>query len=184
MSIQGFERCLDVVLLPENDGQPFHTTPGDVGGATNLGITFYIYDSWCRAHKGFGVSPVEFEACTRRDFEPIYHAWYWLAVVGDRLPVGVDLVLFETAVCSGAGTAACIARRTLGFSPGSLDQRTINAIQCYNDKLAFIRKFNACHLTYLQSLHSEEFIRGWTARANRDEATAEAWRQNLSNGEH
>ena len=99
MTSPAFERALTFVLAWEG---AYVDHPSDPGGATNLGVTQAVYDSWRRAR---GETPRSVRLITRAEAAAIYHTSYWLAVAGDQLPEALALATFDAAVHSGPARA-------------------------------------------------------------------------------
>lgn len=176
MSTSGFNRVMDFVWRPENDGQPFHSTAGDPGGATAWGATYRWWSAWVVQQGHPAPSLAQFEAMSRDDFLPYYHDEVWVPIMGDRLPVGVDLVVAECAVLSGAGVAALLLRKALGLVPGHFISETI--VRCIPPPRglpSFIDRFCSLHDTYDHLAGENAFQGGWHNRVLRGRGTAMAW---------
>lgn len=118
-----FEQCLKFVLTWEG-GYVHHRF--DRGGATNQGITQRTYDEW-RESKDLPLQPAGFMEQSERD--SIYRERYWGPVRGEQLPPPVDLVVFDSAVNCGPGTAARWLQRAVGAKPdGIVGARTLEAV--------------------------------------------------------
>lgn len=102
--IDPFDIALAFNYRPENDGQGFHMTPNDPGGATSWGVTFGTWASWQRMH-GAGALLSVFQTLGPDDFRPLYRAWFWNACRCDSLPLGVGLTVFDAAVGSAPAHA-------------------------------------------------------------------------------
>lgn len=176
MSYAGFQRCLAVTWLPANDGQPYHVTPGDAGGPTAWGVTLAVFVAWRAKHGQPSATADDLAAATQDDLADIYHADFWCAVQGDHLPVGVDLIAFETAVGSGPGWAARLLKRALGVAEDfRMDTATVRTAQAQN-AASLVRRYNAAHLAYVDSLgDARKFRGGWDRRIEADGVTALGW---------
>jgi lysozyme family protein len=176
MSWAGFERCLGVAWLPQNDGQAYHVTPGDHGGPTAWGVTFTTFTAWRLKHGKFAPSLDDFRWAPTDELANLLHAEFWLPVAGDRLQVGVDLIMFEIALGSGPGRAAQLLKRTLGISENyRLDPATIRTALAANT-IGLIRRLNETHLAFVDSLDGAHlFGRGWDRRIKNDGDTAIGW---------
>lgn len=102
-----FKDCLRVTLGYEG-GISNH--PKDPGGLTNKGVTQRVYTAY---RKGKGVPERSVRELTELELQDIYRKQYWAQVGGDELPAGLDLVLFDYAVNSGAGKAVKDLQREL-----------------------------------------------------------------------
>jgi lysozyme family protein len=103
-----FNRSVKLVLRSEAG---FVDDPKDPGGATNLGITIAVLKKW----RGHAVSKEDVRKLTIAEASKIYHANYWLLAWGDRLPVGIDYIVFDIAVNSGITPALNMLRERLGL---------------------------------------------------------------------
>jgi lysozyme family protein len=93
-----FETCLGFVLKEEGG---FVDHPQDPGGATNHGITKDTWEAWAKKP----ATVADIRNLTVADVVPIYRDRYWEAAKCPRLPLGVDLAVFDFAVNSGPATA-------------------------------------------------------------------------------
>ena len=178
MSWAGFERAQAFSLQPRFDGQGFHVTPGDPGGATIEGVTFGTFTEW-RVRNGNATPDLnDFRNCRPEELEDLRHAMFWLPCAGDRLPVGPDLISWEIAYGSGTGWAARLLKRALGVPENfRLDAATVRTA-CCQDAASLVRKLSAVHLTYVDRLAgAHRFGRGWAIRIAAAEQTALKWIQ-------
>lgn len=119
--IGNFPPGLGFAMRPENDGNPFHVDPDDPGGATKWGITMPALSDW-RMENGSPTPTVrDLENLAEFERDAIYAANYWLRVNGDRLPLGVDLMVFDFGVTSGAAMSAKVLQRVAGLSDHFID---------------------------------------------------------------
>lgn len=145
-----FEACLTQTLIFEGG---YSNNSHDPGGATMNGVTQRVYDSYRRS-KGRAKQPVK--ALLPIEREDIYKSGYWDLVNGDSVPSGVDMVLFDYAVNSGA----------------SRPNRTYRSIQPCEPKQA-IRLISASRLAFLQGLSTWQYFgRGWGSRVGAVELCA------------
>jgi lysozyme family protein len=181
VSEAGFQRCLAVAWLPQNDGQPLHTTSGDPGGATNWGVTYALFAAWRLAHHMPYPSVSDFAAATKDEMANIIRAWIWLPVHGDSLPVGPDLMLFEMALMSGPGTAARVLQGVLGVpADGAIGDITLAAVGAYKP-IVLIELLTTAYLRHVNGLSTAPlFGDGWDRRIEADEATAQSWITNAA----
>jgi lysozyme family protein len=87
-----FDKAVQFVLSDKIEGG-YVNNPADPGGETNFGISK-------RAHPN-----VDIKNLTREGAIAIYKREYWDPIGGDDLPAPLDLVLFDSAVNEGPGTA-------------------------------------------------------------------------------
>ena len=175
VSAGNFGRCLAVAWLPENDGQPLHTTPGDAGGATRLGVTFANFAAW-RQHNGQPAPSLDaFAAADTSELSALIETWIWTPIAGEHLPLGADLIAFEMAFGSGPGEAARLMQAALGVPrDGDIGPVTLAAATAM-DPAGLVRLLTAAHRSYVDCLGEPAFQGGWDARIDRDEATALGW---------
>lgn len=110
MAKDNFRRCLEFTLQFEG-GWSDH--PRDPGGATMKGITLATFSQYL----GRRATKTELRNITTSQMESIYRLRYWNLVDGDKLPAGVDLMLFDVAVNSGAGRAHSFDDATATLRP-------------------------------------------------------------------
>jgi lysozyme family protein len=90
--------------------------PQDPGGETKYGISKRSYPD------------LDIAALTLEGAREIYQRDFWAPLACDQLPSPVALVLFDTAVNSGVGTAAKILQQILGVkSDGAIGPVTVAA---------------------------------------------------------
>ena len=105
-----FNQCLDFTLQYEGG---YVNNPHDPGGPTNLGVTIVTL-----SHElGRRATIPEVRLLTAGSVTPIYRKKYWNLVDGDELPKGVDLMMFDISVNSGAGRADEWNRATGHLAP-------------------------------------------------------------------
>lgn len=117
-----FADCLPRVLAHEGG---FVDDPKDPGGATNLGITLGTLSHWLN----HPATVDDVRALTPATVAPIYQTSYWNAAACDRLPAGVDYMVFDLAVNSGPGRAARFLQEAVGVTPdGAIGNQTLTAV--------------------------------------------------------
>ena len=90
-----FKRALAFVLRWEGG---FVNNPSDKGGATNMGITQYTYNSWL---KSLGLASRDVRHITRSEVEQIYYKNYWRKAGCHNMSPKFALLAFDTAVNMG-----------------------------------------------------------------------------------
>lgn len=113
----GFDHCVGFTLLPQDDGQPFHVTSGDRGGATAWGITRATLSRWL----GCPASMDDVKALTREEAQNIYRRWYWDTIGGDLLPAGIDLMVFDHGVVAGEAQSVMELQQVLHMTGDQID---------------------------------------------------------------
>lgn len=153
-----FQRSLTAVLAHEG-GYVDH--PKDPGGATNLGITFAVLQSW----RGRPITKADVKALTNSEAAAIYKANYWDKVRGDDLPAGVDYAVMDFAVNSGVFRSATYLQEIVGVAPdGKIGPLTLQAVAAW-DAVKLIEKLSANRLAFLKRLSTwPTFGKGWSSR--------------------
>ena len=88
----------------------------DPGGPTKGGITLPTLSRFA----GRAATAAELEAMTRDTAAAIYAALFWQAVSADEIAAGLDFMVFDMDVLSGANSARCL-QRLAGFSGADVD---------------------------------------------------------------
>jgi lysozyme family protein len=172
MAANGFARALPRVLAHEGG---YVNDPHDLGGATNKGITFRVYDAY-RTRKGLPTRDVR--DLSAAELQDIYRLQYWNAVKGDELPPGLDYVLFDGAVNSGPSQSIKWLQRALGnvVVDGQIGEATLAAVAEHGDPVRLIDAVCERRMTYLQALRTwPRFGKGWTKRVDGVRKTARTW---------
>ena len=110
-----FHRCIDRILAEEG-GLSAH--PDDPGGLTNYGISQRSYPT------------LDIAALTLDAAKALYRRDYWQPIHGDQLPPGLDLLLLDSAINQGAGTAIKLLQQALRIKDdGVLGPITLTAAE-------------------------------------------------------
>ncbi len=135
--------------------------PVDPGGATNLGITLRVLAVW----RHTAVTSSDVKNLGPDEAAAIYRAHYWNIVLGDSLPSGIDLMVFDAGVNLGTFRSAALLQKALGVdADGAIGPQTLAALKsapthAVIDRLAQERQ------SYYESLPIyAHFARGWTSR--------------------
>ena len=158
MARKSYLTCLNFTFRYEG-GYVWHKD--DPGGPTNFGITQNVLAGW----RGKPVSSTDVKNMTRQEAGDIYRANYWVAVRGDDLPAGIDLVVWDYGVNSGPSRAIKALQGALGIKvDGFIGAATLDAAAKANhyeiisavcrQRQAFVRRLS----TYAT------FGKGWKAR--------------------
>jgi lysozyme family protein len=136
-----------------------------------MGITRKTLSAW----RGEPASREDVMMLERHEASRIYREKFWMAMAGDDLPDGLDLVLFDDGVLSGPRTAIRDLQRALHITvDGVMGQDTLAALAArpVTDTIALLQ---AERLARLKSLpHFALFGRGWSRRLQRIERQAKA----------
>jgi lysozyme family protein len=161
-----FDACLAHLLKHEGG---FVNHPSDPGGATNLGVTQAVWEDWIDRT----VSEENMRALTPAKVAPLYKELYWDRIKGDKLPSGVDYLVFDAAVNSGVSRAAKWLQTTVAaVADGAIGEQTLKLVMLTNP-LMLIDKYSANRLAFLQRLATwPTFGKGWERRVEEVRATA------------
>lgn len=169
---QNFAKSLQRVLVYEGG---YSNHPSDPGGPTNKGIIQRVYDGY---RKSEGLEPRSVRELTKAELTDIYRRQYWDKVQADRLPAGVDFVMFDSAVNSGPSQATKWLQRALGSVQvdGELGEATAAATLAHPDHDALIAGLLSRRLGMLQNLRTwPVFGNGWGSRVASVRAIGQAW---------
>lgn len=168
-----FTDALDFVLQQEGG---FVNDPHDPGGMTNLGVTARVWQQWT------GNAPTEatMRALTPAQVAPLYRAWYWDKVLGDQLPVGLALCLFDFAVNAGPSRAVKLLQAVCGAPvDGDIGPGTLRALQAYITSIGLaklIARYCDARRDYYRARPTfDHFGKGWLGRVDRVEKVALTW---------
>jgi lysozyme family protein len=166
MAAENFSKALEHLLRSEGG---YSNHPSDPGGATNLGVTQAVWEDWIDRT----VSEENMRALTPAKVAPLYREMYWDRVKGDKLPSGVDYLVFDAAVNSGASRAAKWLQTTVGaVADGAIGEQTLKQVLLTNPQM-IIDKYSANRLAFLQRLSTwPTFGKGWERRVKEVQATA------------
>ena len=151
-----FARAVAFVLDPRNDGQPYHVTPGDPGGATAYG--------WALKENP-DLTDADLRAMTPTIAAERYYARFWPAIKGDQLPENLHLPMLDTAVVEGPRTAIKCLQRALGLVDdgviGPVTLRTAHALAGNG----LLEKFGAERIVEMSNCQNwPHDRRGWSRR--------------------
>lgn len=138
----------------------------DTGGTTRWGISK-------RAHPD-----VDIVNLTREGAYRIYEERYWRQIGADKLPRGLDLLVFDAAVNMGCITAVRMLQKVLRVNEdGIMGPRTVNAVRAYVPQSELRALYNELRLrSYIELARSkpiyQQYLHGWSCRVMRlaDEA--------------
>lgn len=169
-----FERCLRLVLAHEG-GYVDH--PSDPGGATNLGVTLGVAKAAGLDKDGDGdVDKADVKALTPADAAKVYHERYWLPTACDKLPSGVDYIVFDTAVNMGVSRAAKYLQTAVAVRPdGAVGPVTLAAVAKMAPRVLIGLIFVQRRAFYTSSVNYPVFGKGWIRRLNAVSAQSELW---------
>lgn len=162
-----FAACVQIVLRHEGG---FVDHPADPGGATNHGISLRYartLGSMLDLNGDGVVNREDILLVTPAKAAMVYRQWFWQDVRADDLPAGIDLVVFDFAVNSGAGRAAKHLQRAVGAEQdGFIGPATLAAVRLAASRpRSVIDAVCDSRLVFLRGLRTwPTFGRGWSAR--------------------
>ncbi len=161
-----FTKTILPIVLRHEGGKV--DNPRDPGGRTNMGIIQRTYNGYRssigKAHQDvFLIAKIEVAAIYTRD--------YWGKIRGAKLPHGVDLATFDSAVNSGPRQGVKWLQGALGVNrDGGMGPVTIKAVSKAHAAPVVVAMCSA-RMGFLRRLrHWSTFKRGWTRRVAEIEA--------------
>lgn len=159
--METFDRCIRAVLSEEG-GLSNH--PQDPGGLPRFGISSRAYPH------------LDIRALTMDAAIAIYRRDYWNPIRGMDLPPALALLVFDSAVNQGVGTAARLLQKAVGVTEdGNIGPVTLRAALAVPLEQALIDFCAERALRYEFNRNEETFGRGWYRRLFRMYATALEW---------
>lgn len=161
-----FKKCLEIVLKSEGG---YVNDPRDSGGRTNLGVTQAVWEEWV----GHQVTEKDMRELTPEKVAPMYEMKYWRTSYCEKLPTGLNLLVFSMAVNAGSGRAVKLLQRTVGcVEDGVIGPKTLAQIKEKN-ALDLIDKYSETRKAYYEGLKSfPVFGKGWIARVEKERSEA------------
>lgn len=151
-------------ILREEGGYVDH--PSDPGGATNKGITLSSY----RRYVNPSGTKEDLKKLTVGEAEAVYAKQFWAPVMGDDLPAGLDLAVFDFAVNSGPRRAIRYLQELLGDVEvdGAMGPQTLASVNRIRSIPHFIDAYMAKRDAFLRKLKTwKVFGKGWSRRLTR-----------------
>ena len=171
-----FPACLAFTERLNNDGQAFHKTAGDRGGATAWGVTLGEFQHH-QVAAGFPC-PTEddLRKATKEQLAGITRADYWNTTRAADLRPGADLCVFDFGFGSGPPTSVLVLQRALNAMGGKLvEDKKIGpaTISTANGmpQSVLITRLGAAHEAFYRRIvagdaSQAKFINGWVRRNN------------------
>ena len=153
-----------VYLILKHEGG-YVNNPNDTGGETNFGISKRAYPD------------LDIAGLTAFDAQEIYKRDCWDKVKGDKLPAGLDLMVFDFAVNAGVSRASKVLQKIIGAKPdGIIGSKTLNLVNAHGDALALTTEYYRLRQAYYESIDSfQHFGLGWTRRNNETLKESLSW---------
>jgi lysozyme family protein len=163
---KNFRDCLDLVLKHEG-GVSNHSK--DPGGFTNLGVTQRVWEEWI----GHPATEKDMRELTPAIVAPMYEMRYWRTSYCEKLPRGLDLLVFSMAVNAGAGRSVKLLQDAIGVvADGVIGPNTMAKINEANVE-TLIDKFSEARTAYYKGLKLfPVFGRGWLNRTDKERLEA------------
>jgi lysozyme family protein len=163
---KNFRDCLELVLKHEGG---FINHKLDPGGMTNLGVTKKVWEEWV----GHEVDEKAMRALTPAIVAPMYEMKYWRTSYCEKLPRGLDLLVFSMAVNAGSGRSVKLLQNAIGVvADGVIGPRTMARINEANVE-TLIDKFSEAREAFYRGLKTfPVFGKGWLARTNKERLEA------------
>ena len=163
---KNFRDCLELVLKHEG-GYVNH--PSDPGGMTNLGVTKKVWEDWV----GHPVTEKDMRELTPALVGPMYEMKYWRTSYCEKLPRGLDLLVFSMAVNAGSGRSVKLLQDSIGVvTDGVIGPKTMAKINEANVE-TLIDKFSEARTAFYKGLKTfPVFGKGWLNRTNTERLEA------------
>src|ERR1700748_1981776 len=153
-----FSICLPYILKDEggNDDDPH-----DPGGRTSRGIIQREYDSWRKSHSQ---SLRDVWIASDKEISDIYYNQYWQPYC-DRMPHGLDYLLFDMNVNMGPHQASLLLQRGLGVNAdGHIGLITLSAAKVCDAKTT-IENVTQSKIAFYKGLRTFRYYgKGWLNR--------------------
>jgi lysozyme family protein len=161
-----FQECLVKVLKHEGG---FVNHPKDPGGMTNLGVTKKVWEEWI----GHEADEKAMRELTPALVGPMYEMKYWRTSYCEKLPRGLDLLVFTMAVNSGSGRSVKLLQDAIGVvADGVIGPNTMAKINEANVE-TLIDKFSEARTAFYKGLKTfPVFGKGWLARTESERLEA------------
>jgi lysozyme family protein len=163
---KNFRDCLELVL--KHEGSFVHHEK-DPGGMTNLGVTKKVWEEWV----GHPVTEKDMRELTPEIVAPMYEMRYWHTSYCEKLPRGLDLLVFSMAVNAGAGRSVKLLQDSIGLvMDGIIGPITMARINEANVE-TLIDKFSETREDYYKGLKLfPVFGKGWLSRTEKERLEA------------
>ena len=165
--LSNFPASLALILKSEGG---FVNHKSDPGGMTNFGVTRNVWKEWVK-HE---VDETEMRSLTPEMVTPLYKQRYWDACKCSDLPLGVDYVVFDSAVNMGPSRAAKLLQAALEVKADGIIGRASIAAATAADPAELVESFSLGKEAFYQSLPTFlTFGKGWLNRVAHVQDAAE-----------
>lgn len=159
--MSNFPVCLKFVLAYEGG---FVNDPRDPGGATNKGVTLGTYRAW-EGEPSLDVDDIR--AIDDETVAAIYQDQYWNRVAGDKLPAGVDLMVFDFGVNAGPGRSVRMLQASVGAkADGWIGPATLGLVARMDRERLLVVLASARRVYYRSLSTFGVFGKGWISRVD------------------
>ena len=132
----------------------------DRGGATNLGVTQLTWEMYVERPATID----EIKSLTPVDVEPLYKRFYWDRCWGDKMPLGVDYLVFDFAVNAGVAQSVLALQWSVdAHLDGAMGPLTYAATVTQNP-VDLIEQFSSHKKQFYLSLQDPVNEKGWLNR--------------------
>lgn len=161
-----FKKCLELVLKSEGG---YINHPSDPGGITNLGVTKAVWEEWV----GHPVTEKDMRELTPEKVAPMYEMKYWRTSYCEKLPQGLNLLVFSMAVNSGSGRAVKLLQRCVGVvEDGVIGARTMAEINKLRP-VDLVERYSETRKAFYEGLKLfPVFGKGWLNRTEKERLEA------------
>jgi len=164
--LNNWDKCFELMI--ESEGG-FSDDPRDRGnhmhdgrpGCTNLGVTMMTWELYVQR----AATIEEMKGLTPEDVKPLYKTMFFDRVWGDKMPIGLDHLLFDFAVNAGVGRCVLTLQRAVGAHADGAMGPVTYAATITHDPVDLIEKFSEAKVEFYESLSNfPTFGKGWLNR--------------------
>jgi lysozyme family protein len=138
-------------------------------GCTNLGVTMITWEIYVQRQ----ATIAEMKSLTKSDVEPLYRRLFWDRVWGDRMPTGLDYLLFDFAVNAGVGRAVMTLQSIVGTTQDGGMGPITYAATITKDPITLIEQYSDAKEKFYKGLNNfNVYGKGWLARVDHVENVA------------
>ncbi|GGD30650.1 glycoside hydrolase family 108 protein [Aureimonas glaciei] len=161
MTASNYDAALKRVLAHEG-GYANH--PADPGGATMKGVTQRVYDAYRDRH---GMERKAVRGISAAEIAAIYRTQYADKIAFDKLPTGIDYVVFDGAANSGPAQSVKWLQRALGVTADGIIGNVTLSAAAKAPAAMLIDNICEQRMRFLKALKTwKTFGKGWSARVS------------------
>lgn len=167
--MDAFHAAVEFALRPDFDGQGFHVTPGDSGGATAWGIIKKTLATYRKVPVD-QVTDQDIRDLTKESAIPIYRKLFWERLKCDQMPPSVGILLFDFSCGNPTAAAVRLQRVARVADDGIIGPITVEAVNrawgTRGGGILFLSTYHESRMSFYRLLSSyNRFGRGWERRA-------------------